>query len=396
MPASQSLLEAVEILYKKKKIDPGIGEFGRILLIHGLYRRTWEVAKYHKYSLSNWTPSAQKTDQPSEKLTHLSTWLPANPIFSKWRNSACDCLDILHWSANSTAALNEGVEHPTILHLHLARLILLTPVITIRDIASTIVRSSIHLSPRGVPSETLDVRERVEIIGWVDEDQHKARLSLVHAGAIFWHVRRYSCDSIIEPFAVYLASLVVWAYATFSRPKGQKHLTQNNEQSSSSNRQHLSERGLNYSVTESSLSVSHSIAGPARQPFPTGGSSTNYPINSSHSSPPQLSEHAEALEPDLTFIQLDRPCDDELVQSFVLHGNRMTPYMSRVGDICGIDGPRKVLLEGANFLMRSGTHVRSGNAGDEAIHGMRPTWGVAEKNAVFLERLASLIKLNSG
>ena len=378
------------------KINPSIGEFGRILLIHGLYRRTWEVAKYHKHNLSNWTPSAQITEQPSEKLTHLSTWLPANPIFSKWRNSACDCLDVLHWSANSNVALNEGVEHPTILHLHLARLILLAPVITLRNIASSIVRSSRHLDSRGVLPGTLDNKERVEMMGWVDQDQHKARLSLVHAGAIFWHVRRFSCDSIMEPFAVYLASLVVWAYATFSRLKGQRHLTQDNVQSNSSGQQPLSKRSLNYSGTESNPSVSHSSTGPACQPLPIVGSSTIYPIYSSHSSSSQLSEHAEALEPDLAFIQLDRPCDDELVQTFVLHGNQMTGYMSRIGDICGIDGPQKVLREGANFLMRSGTHVRSSIVGNEAIHEMRPTWGVAEKHAAFLEKLASLIKLNGG
>lgn len=55
---------------------------------------------------------------------------------SKWRNSACDCLDLLHWSANSKAALLSGLESHTILHLHLSRLILLTPTAHIQTFAS--------------------------------------------------------------------------------------------------------------------------------------------------------------------------------------------------------------------------------------------------------------------
>jgi hypothetical protein len=121
-----SLLAALEILYKKKAVDSNTGELGRVLLIYGLYRRTWEVASYHRDSLSNWIPSAPGTRAPSPAASGVEAWLPGNPIFSKWRNSACDCLDILHWSANSLVASRAGLEHATVLHLHLARLILLT------------------------------------------------------------------------------------------------------------------------------------------------------------------------------------------------------------------------------------------------------------------------------
>ena len=40
-------------------MDRNLGELGRTILIHGLYRRTWEVASYHMNTLSSWVPSAQ-------------------------------------------------------------------------------------------------------------------------------------------------------------------------------------------------------------------------------------------------------------------------------------------------------------------------------------------------
>jgi hypothetical protein len=316
------MLTALETLYKKKAVDSNIGELGRVLLIHGLYRRTWEVASYHRDSLSNWIPSAPGTRAPSPAASGVEAWLPGNPVFSKWRNSACDCLDILHWSANSLVASRAGLEHPTVLHLHLARLILLTPATTIQNLASTIL----HHAKRGtIPpnsSESQYYKDRSEVIRWFIQDEYKARLAIVHAGAMFWHVRRYSHDNMLEPFAVFLATLITWAYST------------------------------------SSQTVKHQRE-------------------------QEQVEQETPEEIDSPFINLDRLCDDELIQTFVLHGTRMTGFMAGIGDICQIGSSPKILREGAKILAGSGSH--HGARSEVAI----PTWGVAAKNAVFLEELAN-------
>ena len=46
---------------------------------------------------------------------------------SNWRNAALDCVDTLHWAANATIASLLGAEHPTVLHLHFSRVVLLVP-----------------------------------------------------------------------------------------------------------------------------------------------------------------------------------------------------------------------------------------------------------------------------
>ncbi|KAL5326159.1 hypothetical protein ACEPPN_007297 [Leptodophora sp. 'Broadleaf-Isolate-01'] len=350
-PVRPSLLAALESLYKKKTIDSNIGEFGRILLIHGLYHRTWEVARYHKDTLSNWIPSAPGTRAPSPSASDLVTeWLPRNPIFSKWRNSACDCLDVLHWSANSQVAQRAGLEHPTILHLHLARLILLTPAATVQSLASLIVQNSKSGAAPQDASQAQYHEDRSEVLRWFIQDQYKARLALVHAGAIFWHVRRYSHDSMLEPFAVLLATLVVWAYATSSQAIDQQQ----------------------------------------RQGLVGTGSSRQIQEDPNSSGSQQPNKEAESDLIDLPFINLDRLCDDELIQMYVLHGSRMKGYMAGIGDICKEGASVKILREGSKIIACNGTHrgrfLQVG--GGERHVAALPTWGIGVRHALFLRELA--------
>ncbi|KAG4437325.1 hypothetical protein IFR05_007177 [Cadophora sp. M221] len=352
-PERPSLLTALELLYKKKTIDSNIGEFGRILLIHGLYHRTWEVARYHKDALSNWIPSAPGTRAPSPSVSDATTeWLPRNPIFSKWRNSACDCLDVLHWSANSQVAQRAGLEHPTILHLHLARLILLTPTATVQSLASLIVQNSKSGAALQDASQAQYHEDRSEVLRWFIQDQYKARLALVHAGAIFWHVRRYSHDSMLEPFAVLLATLVVWAYATSSQAIEQQQ----------------------------------------RQGLVSSGSSRHIQEDTNSSRTQQHIRESETDLIDLPFINLDRLCDDELIQMYVLHGSRMKGYMAGIGDICKEGATVKILLEGAKIIACNGTHrgrFLQACGGERAVAvAALPTWGIGVRHALFLRELA--------
>ncbi|KAB8258937.1 fungal-specific transcription factor domain-containing protein [Aspergillus pseudonomiae] len=200
-----SLYNAVLTLYIEKKLVANIGEFGHILLVHALYRRMWEVGDYFRRPLSFWNPTAKK--QPREAaIPSGSVWLPGIPSYSRWRNSACDCLDILHWAANSTIAKASGLEHPTVLHLHEARIILLVPFHEIRTLVTSIATEKVRWSAR---QQTIEWHY---ILRWIKHDQYKARLAVIHAGASLWHVRRYSTDAFHEPVAVFLAIITLWAY----------------------------------------------------------------------------------------------------------------------------------------------------------------------------------------
>lgn len=234
-------------------------------------------------------------------------WLPDHEVFSKWRNIACDCLDLLHWAANSTIALR-GVEHATVCHLHTARLILLTPYTHIRTLAFSLVGDNTPLV--GQPN----VIARQQIWRWVNNDQHKARLSMMHAGALIWHLRRYKADAFYEPAAVLLATLAIWAYGSFCRTR--------DPQSSS-------------------------------------------PVSTPGTSGP-------------TFIRLDRPCDDELVQIYVRDdGGHMRAHISGVGNILAPQAPERALLEGRRILESLGA------------------WASARKMAAMLARLADLTREES-
>ncbi|ETI28105.1 hypothetical protein G647_00554 [Cladophialophora carrionii CBS 160.54] len=295
-----TLLEALRNLYIDKRHLPNLGEFSRILLIHGLIHRTREVEATVTQSLSKLEPSAQK--QASHDIEPRSpVWPPSVPLFNRWRNSACDCLDILHWRANETIGAACGMEHPTVLHLHLARVILLAPMRDIILFSHHLIRSSkdaIRLFPCVSSAEA---EEHCRLIQrWALQDQYKARLAAIHAGVLFWHVRLYSVNGFYEPTAVAFAALLLWALGAFSTKKP----------------------------------VQSGKPGPRAR---SGG--TSFPSEPSSPSPDVCD-----------IILIDRPTDDELVQQFVRQGDYMHANLTGVGDLFGPKGPRKVLAEGQKLL----------------------------------------------
>jgi hypothetical protein len=276
---TMSLYDAVLTLYIEKRLVPDIGEFSHVLLIHALYHRMWEVGDYFRRPLSFWNPTAKKQ---SRKLAipSGSVWLPGIPSYSKWRNSACDCLDILHWTANGTIAKANGHEHPTILHLHTARIILLAPFREIRLLVHLLATQKVSWEDRQ------QVIEWHYILRWIKHDQYKARLAVIHAGSVLYHVRKYSINAFHEPVATYLAILTLWAY------------------------------GLCY-----------------KQAFPDVAARIN------------SGEPSESA-----VITLDQPCSDELVQSFVREGQMMRGVLTNAGDICAPHGPEQILRVGCETL----------------------------------------------
>ncbi|KAL4968821.1 putative C2H2 transcription factor [Aspergillus stella-maris] len=303
-----SLYDAVLTLYIEKKLVPEIGELSHILLIHALYHRMWEVGDYFRRPLSFWNPTAKKQ---SRKLAipSGSVWLPGIPSYSKWRNSACDCLDILHWTANGTIAKANGHEHPTILHLHTARIILLSPFREIRHLVNLLATQKVNWDDRQ------QVIEWHYILRWIKHDQYKARLAVIHAGSVLYHVRKFSTNAFHEPVATYLAILTLWAYGTC------------------------------YQQASPDLAT------------PASTSST------------QLRDPSTAPN----VINLDQPCSDELVQSFVREGQAMKGMLTGVGDICAPQGPEQILRVGC-----------------ETLAGLR-AWGVAREFMVTLMRVVDFV-----
>ncbi|KAL2680513.1 hypothetical protein Neosp_008115 [[Neocosmospora] mangrovei] len=270
---NSSMPESIEILYMEKRLPPHLGEFGYLLLIYAILARTSEAMTHYQTRLSNWVPNA-RTESRSTLQSVAETWPPALPIMSKWRNSACDCLDILHWYANGTVARAGGLEHPTILHLHLSRLLLLTPIKHMQYVAAL---SGVRIS--GGSFDKIKYKEACgHLRKWVIADQYKARLTLVHAGAILWYVRRYSVNDFMEPFAVYAATLCLWVY----------------------------------SVSTASTVHQQELRAQSSNRAPDSGER----VGSAHAEDGGSTAGVESDEdPELYFIYLDRPCDDEMVQT---------------------------------------------------------------------------------
>ncbi|KAI7764326.1 hypothetical protein LZL87_013293 [Fusarium oxysporum] len=200
-------------LWQGLKSQHSSNSFATIVIIHMLVHRRWNANEYLTDAIR---------DIPQANPPHLYVpgrqYLGSVPEYIKWRNQCCDCLDVLHWEALSLSAKAEGLEGPVLLHLHLARLSLLTPVQELFAFADQSTLSGMaHMTPSSLyrhGTSSLEPRHTIKI--WATQDRYKARLAVIHAGAVLWHVRRYSSDSIVEPFALFLASLVLWAYGQTS------------------------------------------------------------------------------------------------------------------------------------------------------------------------------------
>lgn len=155
---------------------------------------------------------------------------------------------------------------------------------------------------------------------------------MLHCGCLLWHIRRYKRNAFYEPLSVFMATLTLWAYSSYTaRALPRSRSPQDAEYG----------RGRS-----ESLSAEHSPSIFLDSQGVVGSSTTM-----SHPEPPDLPTSPDDL-PNPAFIRLDRPNDDEMVQLFVRSGRPavMRAYISGVGDICGPKGPQKILREGRRIL----------------------------------------------
>ncbi|GKU21729.1 unnamed protein product [Fusarium langsethiae] len=285
-----SLSSAVSTIFRDRTAKSDLGEFSRIILLHAVYQEFSTVNTYCKRPLSSWMPQ-NNPDRHSEDSSVL------NLTESNWRNAALDCVDTLHWAANGMIASLLGAEHPTVLHLHFSRVVLLVPRAMLIGLASYMKAPE---SERKIAlNQQKALQAEREISEWAQQDASKARLAVLHCGCFLWHIRRYAKMTFYEPPCVFWAILTLWAYSVYS---------------SKSRRSSGEERSG--SVT--------------RRPSP---------------------DHTKVISDDEnpTFIRLDRPNDDEMVQLFVRAGV-LKAYISGVGDIYAPTAPSRILREGRKIL----------------------------------------------
>lgn len=102
------------------------------------------------------------------------------------------------------------MEPPHVMHLHFARVVLLTPHKHIVSLARYLAgETASHTSEEAA-------LDRQVIRRWAARDQYKTRLAMIHAGVMFWHVRRFSANGFYEPTSVALSTLAPWAFSAFS------------------------------------------------------------------------------------------------------------------------------------------------------------------------------------
>lgn len=282
-------------------------------------------------------------------------YLPSIYQVAKWRNSTCDCLDVLHWDALGISSRSGGIEGPIFVLLHLARLLLLSPTIEFQKMIKDLTSSTTsHDPPHPKSSAHMSRNDCEDIIWcWFHRDRYKARLAVLHAGGIFWHVRRYSSDSIIQPLAVFLATLVLWGYATCSFATSlvpmetETYEGETNSAATKDGMREATERHRpNSSMEDGDIGDSDSMC--------------------------RTSEEEIYASQVPEFMHIDRPFDDELAQHFIRSADRIKAFIEGVGDL-STNKSTQVLSEGARVLRK-----------------WCKNWSISNKYAQTLEQVATL------
>ncbi|KAJ9142498.1 hypothetical protein NKR23_g7305 [Pleurostoma richardsiae] len=288
-----TLPAAVHKLFVDRQMKADLGEYSNLLLLHGVFRHIFRIRGDSKRTLYTWDPSAQKPSNDDIDDTDGSIPNPnQRDALTKWQSAAMDCVDVLHWSANSTIGQLSGAEHATVFHLQFSRVVLCSPYEKLRVIAEYLgsLTQGRQEGSRWMIEDA--VKAENEVLQWAQQDEYKARLAALHCGSLFWHARRYSRRAFYEPLSVFLATLVLWAYSSYA-PRVPLMLPDD-----------LRDEDGSYGVSHPS------------------------------------------------FLHLDRPMDDEMVQFFVRFGRPcvMRAYVAGVGNIYGMKGSVRILREGRKLL----------------------------------------------
>jgi len=288
-----SLASASHRLHLEKRMEPTLGEFTRILIIHSLYHWSWHLQRHYSNPLSHYTPISSSTLVTDHAAFGTNIWLADVGEFSRWRDSLCDSVDTIHWRAISVTGARHGSEHPLILHCHFSRMVILAPIHEILAVAKCLEKGG---------ALSTDDSCVVTVRKWVYKDPRKARLCLIHAGVLFWHIRRHSASGFYEPSVVLISTLTLWAFSYF------------------------------HNMTAGFLSQDGDL-----------GSFVNSPSGSTN---------LESFDIRVSCINIDRPADDELVQLFIARGDQMKAQMAGVDDILAPDSPVRLLREGVKLAKR--------------------------------------------
>jgi len=288
-----SLANASHRLHLEKRMESTLGEFTRILIIHSLYHWCWHLERHYSDPLTHYTPVSSRTLITDHRAFGHKIWLAEVGDFSRWRDSLCDSVDTIHWRAISVTGARLGSEHPLILHCHFSRMVILAPIEEILSLAKRLREGE---TP---PHNDRDVDT---IRNWVSEDPRKARLCLIHAGVLFWHIRRHSANGFYESSVVLLSTLTLWAFSHF----------------------HSTTTGIRLQEEDVGIFIDS----------------------------PADSTNLEAFDTRVSCINLDRPADDELVQLFIARGDQMKALMAGVGDILAVGSSTRLLREGVKLARR--------------------------------------------
>lgn len=305
-----TLLECLKNLTSDRHLFSGLTQLGHTLLVYGLFYQSRQMKKHLQHLARSCNHgSTEALEIAPEKhfsfhdLLDLSSWV-------SWRNQMCDCLDVLHRHANGVTGHAGGFQEPLVLHLHLARVILLSPCSEIQSVARFLSCGKPEQHRQYGKDNMTDVQYTKLLTAlrvWLSHDKYKMRLAVIHAAGIFWHIRRYSVQSFHEPAALFLAALTIWSFC-------------------------LRTKFLCLLPTDPHLQPEGSHLMP-------------------HISPGDDAENIEhEASSDISRVYIDRVLDDELVQTLVLGRGPVEMYMSRIGDLNMAEAPVKVLNEAARLM----------------------------------------------
>ncbi|KAH6653194.1 hypothetical protein BKA67DRAFT_647148 [Truncatella angustata] len=285
-PGNRTLPAAMNVLHLNGEMTGDLGDFGQLILLHGIYEDTIR-------SRNNFSPT-----RSSLILSAKTKREAARSIASQHRTS------LEYVEMMNRAAMNDlyqtGIEPTSVLHLAIARIVLLVPYDSIQMLAKSV--ASQQPGRMNLPDNAIQAEQAV--LHWAQQADRSARVAVIHCGICIWHLRRNSNNAFYEPISAFLATLTVWAYSRY---------------------------------TSRTLQEGQEKALELLDRIPSGEATRKAGPN---------------VRPEPEFIQLDGPNDDQTLQLFIRLGGPSTirAHMTGVGNIFSSSGPVNIVKEGRKIL----------------------------------------------
>lgn len=144
-------------LYSDGDMTGDLGQFGHLILLHGIYEDTFRSKGHFTRQLS---PASSPVILTKGKNG-------VNPCITQQQRSPLECVEVMNRIASARFSRTSGIELPSMFHFAMARVVLLAPYDGIQSLAKSISLQQ----PRHPIAHSNASNSEQEVLNWAQQEE---------------------------------------------------------------------------------------------------------------------------------------------------------------------------------------------------------------------------------